>query len=230
MTLSSLKDGRTCGFMRLHEFAITEYANFAAYLQAGLQMALTVALDFSASNGQVFNQPEGLWRHKKVPKQGFNAKKRSCIEKAESCWAEAGYETVWTWDEQWGESLHSTKYLIEGSKPEVSSIENLSPARQRSVGALTEAQSLRQKREQESRESKINAYQYAIREVGAILEQYDHSKQFPCFGFSGVPIYMGRELIKKGLRPQEPLHCFPLNGSFESPEIKGVDGILKTYK
>ena len=41
---------------------------------------------------------------------------------------------------------------------------------------------------------------------------------------------MGHELIKHGFQPQETLHCFPLNGRFDSPEIKGVDGILSTYK
>ena len=25
-------------------------------------------------------------------------------------------------------------------------------------------------------------------------------------------------------------HCFPLNGRFDEPEIRGIDGILKTYK
>ena len=25
-------------------------------------------------------------------------------------------------------------------------------------------------------------------------------------------------------------HCFPLNGRFDEPEIKGIDGILSTYK
>jgi hypothetical protein len=25
-------------------------------------------------------------------------------------------------------------------------------------------------------------------------------------------------------------HCFPLNGRFDEPEIKGIDGILETYK
>ena len=41
---------------------------------------------------------------------------------------------------------------------------------------------------------------------------------------------MSKELREKGFNSNEVLHCFPLNGSFESPEIKGIDGILNTYK
>ena len=67
---------------------------------------------------------------------------------------------------------------------------------------------------------KLNDYTKAIKQVGEILEQYDHFKNFPCFGFGGVPRFMGE---------RETSHCFPLNGNFDEPEICGIDGILKTY-
>ena len=66
-----------------------------------------------------------------------------------------------------------------------------------------------------------NQYEQAITQVGEILEPYDHFKNFPVFGFGGVPKFMGEK---------ETSHCFPLNGNFDEPEISGVDGILKHYK
>lgn len=65
-----------------------------------------------------------------------------------------------------------------------------------------------------------NQYSQAIRQVGDILKQYDQLNNFPCFGFGGIPRFMNEA---------ETSHCFPLNGRFDEPEIKGIDGILNTY-
>ena len=65
-----------------------------------------------------------------------------------------------------------------------------------------------------------NQYAQAIKQVGDILEPYDQFKHFPSFGFGGIPRYM---------RETQTSHCFPLNGKFDEPEIRGVDGILNTY-
>jgi len=66
-----------------------------------------------------------------------------------------------------------------------------------------------------------NEYIKAIEEVGDILEHYDQFKNFPCFGFGGIPRFMGETTTN---------HCFPLNGNFAEPEIRGIDGIIDTYK
>ena len=65
IVLRSVKGEKPCGALRLLDFKITEYPNFAEYLAEGLQMSLTVAIDFSASNGQVYNPPSGRWKYKK---------------------------------------------------------------------------------------------------------------------------------------------------------------------
>ena len=56
--------------------------------------------------------------------------------------------------------------------------------------------------------------------MGSILEQYDQFKNFPCFGFGAVPRFMGESQVN---------HCFPLNGNYDEPEIKGIDEIIKAY-
>lgn len=65
-----------------------------------------------------------------------------------------------------------------------------------------------------------NQYTKAIRQVGDILETYDQFKNFPCFGFGGVPRFMNETKTS---------HCFPLNGKFDEPEIRSIDSILETY-
>lgn len=65
-----------------------------------------------------------------------------------------------------------------------------------------------------------NPYKKGITEVGKILEQYDQFKNFPTFGFGGIPRFMGENTVN---------HCFPLNGSYNEPEIKGIDGIARAY-
>lgn len=66
-----------------------------------------------------------------------------------------------------------------------------------------------------------NQYMKAIKSVGEILHQYDSDKVYPFYGFGGAPTFMGSEAVS---------HCFPLNGSDASPEIAGIDNVLKTYR
>jgi hypothetical protein len=61
-----------------------------------------------------------------------------------------------------------------------------------------------------------NQYQKAIREVGGIVAPYDYDQSFPVFGFGGI--YRG-----------DTSHCFPLGGSNDKCEVKGVDGMLDVY-
>ena len=65
----------------------------------------------------------------------------------------------------------------------------------------------------------LNDYQTAIRQVGNILEAYDYNRQYPCFGFGGIPRYSGSNVVS---------HCFHLNGN-EDPEVEGVEGIMQAY-
>jgi hypothetical protein len=51
-----------------------------------------------------------------------------------------------------------------------------------------------------------NQYEAAIVQVGSILEPYDADRNFPTFGFGGIPTYMGTNAT---------LHCFPLNGNVQ---------------
>jgi len=66
----------------------------------------------------------------------------------------------------------------------------------------------------------FNSYQQAIMQVGAILEPYDHKRNFPTFGFGGVPMY---------IQPPQLSHCFPLNGNVQNPAIHTIQQILATY-
>ena len=67
----------------------------------------------------------------------------------------------------------------------------------------------------------MNQYEAAIYQVGHILEAYDYDKSFPVFGFGGIPLFMGA---------QQVMHCFPLNGVNENPEVHYVQGILDLYR
>ena len=67
---------------------------------------------------------------------------------------------------------------------------------------------------------KLNNYQNAIKQVGNILELYDYNKQYPCYGFGGIPRYSGSNKVS---------HCFHLNGQ-EDPEVFGVQGIMDAYQ
>ncbi len=63
-----------------------------------------------------------------------------------------------------------------------------------------------------------NEYQSAISAVGSILEEYDHDKQFPVYGFGGI--INGTEQVS---------HCFPLTFDPNHVEVDRVAGILGCY-
>lgn len=56
--------------------------------------------------------------------------------------------------------------------------------------------------------------------MGNVLELYDYNRQYPSFGFGGIPRYMNVNTVS---------HCFHLNGK-ENPEVDGVGGILEAYQ
>lgn len=66
----------------------------------------------------------------------------------------------------------------------------------------------------------MNQYESAIVSVGSILENFDHDKLFPVFGFGGIPWYN---------RAGGVSHCFNLTGTEDSWVI-GTHGILAAYK
>lgn len=63
----------------------------------------------------------------------------------------------------------------------------------------------------------LNQYERAITCVGNILEYYDTDRMFPTYGFGGI-------------YNNSVSHCFPLNFNEQNPEVRGVDGILSSYK
>ena len=65
-----------------------------------------------------------------------------------------------------------------------------------------------------------NQYIQALYNVGGVVEPYDADRQFPCFGFGGIPCYMGQNSVN---------HCFALNGNPANPDIAGVQGIVDMY-
>ena len=112
--LFKIKDGKRtniwAGTLRLQDFTIIDHENFAAYLQAGLKMSLSMAIDFSASNGQVWDSAIGMWKFKKLKKKDFNMKKVPWIERAESGFdPELGMTTTWKYDKTFGASAHTTE-------------------------------------------------------------------------------------------------------------------------
>ena len=60
-----------------------------------------------------------------------------------------------------------------------------------------------------------NQYIQALGMVGSIVEPYDADRNFPTFGFGGVPNHMNGGA--GGVS-----HCFPINGNPVNPEIFGV--------
>jgi len=52
---------------------------------------------------------------------------------------------------------------------------------------------------------------------------YDHDKKVPMYGFGGKP-------KMPNLSSEKTLHCFPLNGNVNDPEVDGMNGILSSYK
>ena len=112
-----------------------------------------------------------MWRFKKQKKKDFNPKLISFLEKAESGFDhDLDQETIWKYDKAFGASAHTTEQneLID-------------------LGRTGNKILMTDKKKIDPKTKKINDYQYAIKEVGAILEQYDHSKQFPTFGFGANP-------------------------------------------
>lgn len=62
----------------------------------------------------------------------------------------------------------------------------------------------------------INQYQMAIHSTGTILQDYDHDKMFPVYGFGGNV----NGVVN---------HCFPLTFDPSHVEISGVSGVLEAY-
>lgn len=61
-----------------------------------------------------------------------------------------------------------------------------------------------------------NQYQHAISATVSILQEYDADKQFPVYGFGGIP---------PGAYDVD--HCFPLNLNPSNPEVAGSQGVLQ---
>ena len=53
LTMLHIKTGQYAGTLTLSEFRVIENPNFVEYLRSGWQISLSVAIDFTASNGQV---------------------------------------------------------------------------------------------------------------------------------------------------------------------------------
>ena len=51
--MKNIKDDSFAGDVELAKFQVINNPNFADYLRSGWQMSLSVAIDFTASNGQV---------------------------------------------------------------------------------------------------------------------------------------------------------------------------------
>ncbi|CAD8128603.1 unnamed protein product [Paramecium sonneborni] len=69
---------------------------------------------------------------------------------------------------------------------------------------------------------RLNQYQQALLAVGEILLNYDHDKKVPIFGFGCKPRL-------HNLNCTQTLHCFPLNGNPQDPEVYQLDGIMQAY-
>ena len=63
-----------------------------------------------------------------------------------------------------------------------------------------------------------NQYEMAITALAEVITAYDDDQIYPLYGFGG-----------RGGAQNKVSHCFPLNGSDESPGVHGVDGILAAY-
>lgn len=67
-------------------------------------------------------------------------------------------------------------------------------------------------------QTQSNTYTQAINAVLGILENYDHDKMFPVYGF-------GAKIPQK----DEVTHCFALNGNIFDPECNGIKGVMQAY-
>jgi hypothetical protein len=68
-----------------------------------------------------------------------------------------------------------------------------------------------------------NQYSNSIQSVGAILEFYDHDGMIPVYGFGAIPNFIPYLSDRTSF-------CFPLTGSFDQPEVKGIAGVAEIYK
>ena len=59
MPMTLFRNGKKGGELHFKDFVFTENPNFAEYLRAGWQISLSVAIDFTASNGKV-TDPKSL--------------------------------------------------------------------------------------------------------------------------------------------------------------------------
>jgi hypothetical protein len=69
-------------------------------------------------------------------------------------------------------------------------------------------------------ETPVNQYTEAINSVVGILQNYDLDKEFPVYGFGGIPPSSPDERTS---------HCFALNGDIYKPEVDGLKGVMKAY-
>lgn len=85
---------------------------------------------------------------------------------------------------------------------------------------------------------KKNLYYQALEQVAANLENYDSDKRIPMYGFGGI-LPNGEDpkipmKINKNGKEEKPIewtsHCFAMNGDVSDPNVKGVEGVLRTYK
>lgn len=58
--------------------------------------------------------------------------------------------------------------------------------------------------------------------MGDILINYDYDKKVPVYGFGCKP-----KLPR--IKSNTTLHCFPINGVPENPEVDGIEGIMEAY-
>ncbi|XP_065827522.1 copine-3-like [Oscarella lobularis] len=65
----------------------------------------------------------------------------------------------------------------------------------------------------------MNEYVEAIQSVGSVLAPYDSDQLFPIWGF-GARIPPSHAVS----------HCFPLTGSVDRPEVRGVEGMVEAYR
>ncbi|CAD8134439.1 unnamed protein product [Paramecium octaurelia] len=70
--------------------------------------------------------------------------------------------------------------------------------------------------------NQMNQYQSALYQVSEILLNYDFDKKIPMYGFGGVPHF-------PNYTKNQADHCFPLTGSFQQPEVFGLEGIMAQY-
>ena len=63
----------------------------------------------------------------------------------------------------------------------------------------------------------LNPYATAVKGISRVLDYYDSSKTYACYGFGGK--------LPGGVAN----HCFPLNGDLKNPYVSGVNGVLSAY-